>query len=287
MPTGIYDRTKAKSRPSCPEETKKKISNANLGRHHTLEERIKISKGLKGKPSPKKGIPISEEQKKKISEANKGHIAWNKGKSWSEEIKKKISRNSSRHFLGKHHTKEAKEKIRQANLGSKNSLGFKHTEEWKRKHIERMRGNKYGLGNHVLLGFKHSMETRIKKSMRRGNQIYNYKGTTPLYEQIRKNFKYRQWRDDVFMRDNFTCQECGLHSGCGKAIYLHAHHIIFFSDIVERYEILTFKEAMNCEELWNMNNGQTLCKDCHKQLHSELSLTTLRIKSCQKIFQSS
>jgi len=28
------------------------------------------------------------------------------------------------------------------------------------------------------------------------------------------------------------------------------------------------EQAVNCEELWNINNGITLCKECHKKTDS-------------------
>lgn len=29
----------------------------------------------------------------------------------------------------------------------------------------------------------------------------------------------------------------------------------------------TLEDAENCEELWNINNGRTLCKSCHIKRH--------------------
>jgi len=84
-------------------------------------------------------------------------------------------------------------------------------------------------------------------------------------ERIRKSFKYRQWRSDIFTRDSFTCQDCGLHSGLGKTVYLEAHHIKQFSKIIEENNIKILEQALNCEELWNINNGRTLCKKCHNK----------------------
>jgi len=95
----------------------------------------------------------------------------------------------------------------------------------------------------------------------------NWKGgITPLIEQLRHSFKYRQWRSDIFTRDNFTCQDCGDNKGGN----LEAHHKKSFSSILQKYEITTLEEALNCEELWNINNGITLCEDCHKKIHRKI-----------------
>lgn len=87
-----------------------------------------------------------------------------------------------------------------------------------------------------------------------------------LDKQIRKCFLYRQWRSDIFMRDSYTCVLCGARSGNGMAVYLQAdHYPKMFSVILKEYKIKTIEEALNCEELWNINNGRTLCINCHKK----------------------
>ncbi|MGG1441375.1 phage replisome organizer N-terminal domain-containing protein [Brevibacillus laterosporus] len=66
--------------------------------------------------------------------------------------------------------------------------------------------------------------------------------------EIRNSQEYREWRREVFERDNFTCQKCGQHGG-----KLEAHHIKGFA----AYPALRFI----------VSNGVTLCKQCHKDLH--------------------
>lgn len=92
-----------------------------------------------------------------------------------------------------------------------------------------------------------------------GDNHWNWKGgISPLAEKIRKSFKYRQWRSDIFTRDDYTCQECHIKGG-----KLHAHHTKLLSYIIEEYKIKTIEDAVNCEELWNINNGITFCEKCH------------------------
>lgn len=63
------------------------------------------------------------------------------------------------------------------------------------------------------------------------------------------NSFYKQWRDKVFAKDRYTCQWCNAHNGNGKDIYLEAHHI----------------KSWKCfpELRFDMENGITLCLDCH------------------------
>ena len=108
---------------------------------------------------------------------------------------------------------------------------------------------------------KHSIETKRKLSIiRQGEKNPAWSGgLTPLVRRIRHLYQYRQWRSDVFTRDDFTCQDCGKRGG-----HLHAHHSSkTFWQIINEYKITTIEQAIACDELWNINNGVTLCKDCH------------------------
>ncbi len=105
---------------------------------------------------------------------------------------------------------------------------------------------------------------RCKSCSTRGDKSYLWKGgITKFASLLRKSFEYRLWRDDVFTRDNYTCQICGRRSGNGERVFLHAHHIKKFSDILSEYNIKTRNDAISCQQLWNINNGITYCKKCH------------------------
>lgn len=81
-------------------------------------------------------------------------------------------------------------------------------------------------------------------------------GATKESQKERTRAQYRAWRLAVFERDNFTCQNCNKKSGQGKRIYLHAHHLEHFSESArKRFEV---------------DNGITLCKDCHILKHPHL-----------------
>jgi hypothetical protein len=110
-------------------------------------------------------------------------------------------------------------------------------------------------------GKKDTIETKLKRiaSAKRGKDCHFWKGgITSLKILIRQSYKYRQWRSDVFTRDNFTCQLCGIRGG-----KLNSDHIKSFSLILEQNNVKTIIDAFECEELWNINNGRTLCEKCH------------------------
>ena len=109
----------------------------------------------------------------------------------------------------------------------------------------------------------------------RGEKNHNYKGgITPLMNQIRGLTKYRHWFREIFRRDNWACQLCGARSGNGKKIILNAdHYPRAFSIIIKENKIDSIEKALNCIELWDLNNGRTLCVPCHKIETAKLKKT--------------
>lgn len=131
------------------------------------------------------------------------------------------------------------------------------------------------IGNSFKLGVKESIQTRLKKSeflsknprkpwlgkkfskehrkkigengIFHGSTNPNWRGGVfPENKKIRKSIEYRLWREAVFSRDNFTCQDCGNRGG-----RLQAHHI---------KEFCLFPELRLA-----IDNGMTLCRECHKK----------------------
>ncbi len=75
---------------------------------------------------------------------------------------------------------------------------------------------------------------------------------------LRRCSKYRMWCERVMVRDNFTCQMCEKRGG-----KLCVDHIDPFIAILFRNKINSYESALNCKELWDIQNGQTLCYSCH------------------------
>lgn len=103
-----------------------------------------------------------------------------------------------------------------------------------------------------------------------GESSYGWKGgLSNINGLIRASKKMTEWRVRVFKRDNYTCQKCGDKKGGN----LEAHHIKPLSQIIKDNDIKTMYDALNCKELWDVNNGITLCKKCHHKIHKgELKL---------------
>jgi len=92
-------------------------------------------------------------------------------------------------------------------------------------------------------------------------------GISQLQKLIRGSSYYLRWRKDIFERDNYTCQICEKK---GEKIQAD-HYPKTFAYLLEKNNIKTLEQAINCEELWNISNGRTLCIDCHKKTDTYLN----------------
>ena len=111
---------------------------------------------------------------------------------------------------------------------------------------------------------KESKELDNFKDKIRGINNASWKGgVTKLKNKIRMLPEYAIWRTEVYKRDNYTCCHCGNRSSKGNKIILNCDHITPLSKIVEEYNIASIEEAISCKLLWNIENGRTLCYDCH------------------------
>jgi 5-methylcytosine-specific restriction endonuclease McrA len=89
-------------------------------------------------------------------------------------------------------------------------------------------------------------------------KCYHTGDLTPLHKKIRHLQEYIIWRIRVFERDDYRCRDCG-----NKSRKLEAHHIKSFKAIKLQYKIQTLEDAIKCDELWDIENGITLCRPCH------------------------
>lgn len=158
---------------------------------------------------------------------------------------------------------------RRKNRAHWNRILANPTEKMLRR-IENLRSNP------PMKGKKHSLETRKKISVKakinfRGKNNPNYKGNkaiTLLESRIRNSIKYKEWRTKGFKRDNYTCQKCKNRSKKGGHLDIEFHHINEFAKIIKENNIINFEQAMDCKDLWELENGVTYCTICHNKLHN-------------------
>jgi 5-methylcytosine-specific restriction endonuclease McrA len=212
-----------------------------LGVKHSEETKRKISLAKKGRITwnkGKKGILTNTGR----THFPKGHIPWNKGRGvYSKYVKKYQTKEELSAALRGRHWKlseETKKKMSKARLGAKRS------EEVKRKISEGQKGKR--LSDETKKKISEKLKQIDTGKWLRGEKNWNWKGgITKERVKIWRSLEYKKWRIAVFERDSYTCQVCRK-----VGTYLNAHHI---------------KSWKNYPDLrFNVNNGITLCEDCHK-----------------------
>lgn len=213
-------------------ETRRKLSEANKGKHHSEETRRKISESNKGGTPWNKGIPMTEEQKIKLSLANKGRFKGIKyeeryGEKKAKEYKQKLSEAMKRRKekYGYMTSPEASKKIGKANSGSYESKYGKEKADKMKKNISI---NNSGKGN-PRYGVKLSKEFIEKR-----NKTIKKNGTFSLennprwlggisFEPYDRNFNIK-FKRLIRKRDNQVCMLCGIHREKLRRA-LDVHHI--------------------------------------------------------------
>jgi len=159
----------------------------------------------------------------------KNAIPHNKGKSNVE-------------LYGEEKAVELKQISSETHIGNSYTKGSKRDPESNCKAVEtRMKNGSY----------KRTKDQNIKLSCYlQGIDIEDWNGFISSERQKDWNSEEnKKWRRDIFARDNYTCQDCGKYGGV-----LHAHHI---------------KEWATHPDLrLDIDNGITLCPDCHYKEHT-------------------
>ena len=160
------------------------------------------------------------------------------GWKWKNKSKEKLSKSKRGIKLSKEH-REALSKVKKGK-----PVPHLHTPEANKKLSEALLGK--------------------PQPWNRGKNHHNWQGgITELNWQIRNSLKYKNWRRLIHKRDNWTCQLCGKKGG-----KIHVDHKEKFAKILYENNIKTLEDALNCKEIWDIDNGRVLCKDCHEKTNT-------------------
>lgn len=139
-------------------------------------------------------------------------------------------------------------------------------------------------GTNHRVGYKHLESSKIKASLShkkwaqnnperivlrglksRGENHYRWNGgISRLNTSIRTMHENRKWADAVRARDKYCLR-------CGSENKLEAHHKKHLSHLIEYLGVTNRNEARKFAViLWDLNNGETLCKKCHWLEHGRI-----------------
>lgn len=158
-----------------------------------------------------------------------------KNKDIKIRVEKGLCRNCGREMFSHTMKKNNKETYCCLKCKPNNTVGLELGRAWNK-----------GLKNHL------SYDVIKKMSLSHvGKRSGNWKGCKRgELKRLRELIEYKNWRNAVFERDNFTCQQCGK-----RGVFLNAHHIKSFKNFPElRTEL---------------SNGITLCVHCHYEMHKK------------------
>lgn len=92
----------------------------------------------------------------------------------------------------------------------------------------------------------------------KGSPVYlGELATQPLRHRVMEMAEYSEWHAKVLKRDKYLCIQCQSRKS------LEVDHIISYRSIVKKFKVKTVLDARNCKELWDIDNGRTLCRKCH------------------------
>lgn len=235
---------------------------------------------------------IVEIRGKKMSLTRQGVNPWNKGKT---------------NYKTKPCSEERKRKIGLANSISQigNSNGFKKGNKFGVKKCSEETKKRVGLANsRTKIEFSCKECNKIKKVRQcevkerkfcsqkcfhlysKGENSPHWKGgLSSLREQIKNSVFYRKWRFFIMKRDKFICLVCKRDKEVNGKLQVD-HFPKSYAEIVFENKIDSLEKAILCRELWNINNGRTLCENCHKNTDSWGGKNVTRMKkiyfNCEK-----
>ena len=145
----------------------------------------------------------------------------------------------------------AESEAKRINTRRKNGW-FKDIEQKRKKTSESLMGHKqFNTGKtHFKKGDPSPNKGKKRPNISGEKNGFWKGGVTPEIIKLRTSTENDNWRNEVFIRDNYTCQKTGIRGG-----KLVVHHILNFSS----YPDLRF----------DINNGITLSEKSHIDFHNK------------------
>ena len=246
---------------------------------YTIEQRLQISETLKKlyrehpEQHPRKGKKLTIEQKERMSVRQKERMSnLEERKRISDSVKKtniarpELIEQNRQQALERYKNPEFKKKMDSINRSPERNK--KLSESVKKAYI-----NNPSL-RIVSDERKRKMSETMRKIVRDGKHNFWKGGMKNLSTIIRWCSEYKIWRKNIFIRDNFTCSVCKVRGG-----KLEAHHLDSFAFLLFKHNIDSLDKAIECKELWDINNGVTICHTCHQKTDNYMKSVSRPIRT--------
>lgn len=112
-------------------------------------------------------------------------------------------------------------------------------------------------------GRKERREDVLKRQS--NSHVKSSERLTPINKTIRMSARYKEWRTSVFIRDNRCCVLCKSKKEIQADHYPIPFSAILNKLIIEQGLENLLEKATSYELFWLIDNGRTLCFECHKK----------------------
>lgn len=163
---------------------------------------------------------------------------------------------------------EHKKKIAHAHIGMKPS----------KKTLKKLSESHKGQHNSIVTEYRKGQKAKNWNGFKKGSIPWNYKGgVASLINMMRTSIEYVTWRNNIFKLNDYTCQDCGERGGDKEAHHAKISFAKLRNEFLQQYNQFSIHDdkhilsrlAQNHKPFWDLNNGITLCKKCHKRRHKK------------------
>lgn len=120
---------------------------------------------------------------------------------------------------------------------------------------------------------KIAQQTRQEEVQSKKQEEFQRK--SDFMDRIRQTPRYQRWKEEVQEKCGNKCQIDKSHADR----YAEVHHLVSLYKILKQNNIISIEGALGCRQLWDIDNGIVLCKECHNQMESSQNRQTVISKN--------
>ena len=164
-------------------------------------------------------------------------------------------------------TEQHRQNLKKSHMGQ---ISYNKGRKFTEKHRENLSKSHAGLimGDDARKNLSISVKKSWEKPERRITKKRKRTSYVDTYRDIRHSALYYEWRKKVFLRDAFICKLCGKAGGDLNAHHKNKTFKELTIDMSNNLPLMSLYDAsIIYTPLWDVENGITLCKKCHMEIH--------------------